>query len=69
VEWLVVDDGSEDDTVRVALDHGVNHVVRHIRNRGLAQAFMTGLDACLQHAADVIVNTDADNQYSKWRNA
>jgi glycosyltransferase involved in cell wall biosynthesis len=63
VEWLVVDDGSEDDTVRVALDHGVNHVVRHTRNRGLAQAFMTGLDACLRHAADVIVNTDADNQY------
>jgi glycosyltransferase involved in cell wall biosynthesis len=63
VEWLVVDDGSEDDTVRVALDNGVNHVVRHSRNRGLAHAFMTGLDACLRHGADIIVNTDADNQY------
>jgi glycosyltransferase involved in cell wall biosynthesis len=63
VEWLIVDDGSEDDTVRVALESGVDHVVRHNRNRGLAQAFMTGLDACLARGADVIVNTDADNQY------
>ncbi len=63
VEWLIVDDGSEDETVRVALENGVDHVVRHNRNRGLAQAFMTGLDACLRQGADVIVNTDADNQY------
>lgn len=63
VEWLVVDDGSTDGTRRVALDHGVDHVVGHTSNQGLARAFMTGLDACLQRGADVIVNTDADNQY------
>jgi glycosyltransferase involved in cell wall biosynthesis len=64
VEWLIVDDGSTDNTVEVARQNGVHHVVRHIRNRGLAHAFMTGLDACLAHGADVIVNTDADNQYN-----
>ena len=63
VEWLVVDDGSADETRRVARDHGVHHVVGHTSNQGLARAFMTGLDACLQRGADVIVNTDADNQY------
>lgn len=63
VEWLVIDDGSADETVEVALAHGVDHVVRHTRNRGLAHAFMTGIDACLKRGADVIVNTDADNQY------
>ena len=63
VEWLVVDDGSTDETRRVARDHGVDHVVGHTSNQGLARAFMTGLDACLQQGADVIVNTDADNQY------
>ncbi len=63
VEWLVVDDGSSDDTVRVAREAGVDHVVRHPANRGLAAAFMTGLEACLHLGADVIVNTDADNQY------
>jgi len=63
VEWLVVDDGSRDGTVRVARAAGVHHVVRHTRNQGLARAFMTGLDACLRLGADVIVNTDADNQY------
>ncbi len=63
VEWLVVDDGSTDGTVAVAMESGVDHVVRHARNRGLAAAFMTGLDACLRLGADVIVNTDADNQY------
>jgi glycosyltransferase involved in cell wall biosynthesis len=63
VEWLIVDDGSEDATVRVALENGVDHIVRHKKNRGLAQAFMSGLTACLQRGADVIVNTDADNQY------
>ena len=63
VEWLVIDDGSEDQTVRVALQHGVDHVVRHTRNCGLARAFMTGLQACTRLGADVIVNTDADNQY------
>lgn len=63
VEWLVVDDGSQDDTVGVALLEGVDHIVRFTRNQGLAAAFMAGLDACLSAGADVIVNTDADNQY------
>ncbi|MGE4552247.1 MAG: glycosyltransferase family 2 protein [Desulfovibrionaceae bacterium] len=63
VVWLVVDDGSTDDTVAVAKAHGVDHVVRHTRNMGLAKAFMTGLNACLELGADIIVNTDADNQY------
>jgi glycosyltransferase involved in cell wall biosynthesis len=63
VEWLVIDDGSSDDTAAVARQRGVDHVVRHTRNQGLARAFMTGLDACLARGADVIVNTDADNQY------
>jgi glycosyltransferase involved in cell wall biosynthesis len=63
VEWLIVDDGSEDGTVRVALENGVDHIVRHTRNQGLARAFMSGITACLRLGADVIVNTDADNQY------
>ena len=63
VEWLIIDDGSTDDTIRVAQENGVNHIVRHMKNRGLAHAFMSGLNACLQLGADVIVNTDADNQY------
>lgn len=63
VEWLVIDDGSTDGTGQVARQFGVDHVVRHPVNRGLATAFMTGLDACLRLGADVIVNTDADNQY------
>lgn len=63
VEWLVIDDGSTDGTSALASQLGVDHVVRHPVNRGLAAAFMTGLDACLRLDADVIVNTDADNQY------
>ncbi|KJV31638.1 glycosyltransferase family 2 protein [Luteibacter yeojuensis] len=63
VEWLVVDDGSSDETCAVATRHGVDHIVRHQVNRGLAEAFMTGIDACIRLGADVIVNTDADNQY------
>ncbi len=63
VEWLVVDDGSSDDTEQVARRLGVDHVIRHDTNRGLAAAFLTGLDAALEHGADVIVNTDGDNQY------
>lgn len=63
VEWLIIDDGSSDDTAEVARAHGVDHVVRHTRNQGLARAFMTGLERGLALGADVIVNTDADNQY------
>jgi glycosyltransferase involved in cell wall biosynthesis len=63
VEWLVIDDGSEDGTASLASELGVHHVVRHQVNRGLAASFMTGLDHGLRLGADVIVNTDADNQY------
>ena len=63
VEWLIIDDGSSDKTVEVALQHGVDHVVRHTRNQGLARGFMNGLQACLNAGADVIINTDAENQY------
>ena len=64
VEWLIVDDGSRDDTVSVARRAGVDHVVSLPHNQGLARAFMAGLEASLKAGADVIVNTDADNQYS-----
>jgi len=64
VEWLIIDDGSNDDTVGVARRNGVDHIVRHTRNQGLARAFMSGIEACLHLKADVIVNTDADNQYN-----
>lgn len=63
VELLIIDDGSTDDTVGVAATAGVDHVVRLPRNQGLARAFVAGLEACLARGADVIVNTDADNQY------
>ena len=63
VEWLIIDDGSHDDTAGVASAAGVDHIVRFTRNQGLAAAFLAGLDACLAAGADVIVNTDADNQY------
>lgn len=64
VEFLVIDDGSTDRTVEVARELGVHHVVRLTNNKGLAHAFQAGLDACLKLGADVVVNTDADNQYS-----
>src|SRR3954453_11939445 len=63
VEWLVIDDGSTDRTVEVARRNGVDHIVRLTNNKGLAAGFQAGLDACLKLGADVIVNTDADNQY------
>ena len=63
IEYLVVDDGSTDRTAKVARELGVHHVVRLKQNRGLAHAFMIGLEAALQAGADIIVNTDADNQY------
>jgi glycosyltransferase involved in cell wall biosynthesis len=63
IEWLVIDDGSRDGTAQRARELGVHHLVRFRRNRGLARAFMAGLDAGLRLGADIIVNTDADNQY------
>ena len=64
VELLVIDDGSTDRTVEVARESGVDHIVRLTNNKGLAAAFQAGLDACLKLGADIVVNTDADNQYS-----
>jgi glycosyltransferase involved in cell wall biosynthesis len=63
VEWLIIDDGSTDRTIEVAREHGVDHVVRLTNHKGLAAGFQAGLDAGLKLGADVIVNTDADNQY------
>ena len=63
VQWLIIDDGSTDRTIEVARAHGVDHVVRLTNHKGLAAAFQAGLDAGLKLGADVIVNTDADNQY------
>lgn len=64
IEYLIVDDGSSDRTVEVAQAIGVHHVVRHRHNRGLAAAFQTGIEAALAAGADIIVNTDGDNQYA-----
>src|SRR4051794_35066170 len=63
VEWLVIDDGSTDRTVEVARENGVDHIVRLTNNKGLASGFQAGVDAAPKLGADVIVNTDADNQY------
>ncbi len=63
IEYLIINDGSVDNTVEVAKKWGVNHIVNFRRNKGLAYGFMAGLDACLRNGADIIVNTDADNQY------
>jgi glycosyltransferase involved in cell wall biosynthesis len=63
VEWLIIDDGSTDATIQRARDSGVDHIVRLTNHKGLAAAFQAGLDAGLKLGADVIVNTDADNQY------
>ena len=75
IEYLIINDGSKDNTVEVAKNWGVNYVVNFKKNKGLAKGFMAGLDACLRNGADIIVNTDADNQYCgedntpdlKWR--
>jgi glycosyltransferase involved in cell wall biosynthesis len=64
VEWLIIDDGSTDRTVEMAREHGVDHVVRLTNHKGLAAAFQAGIDAGLKLGADVIVNTDGDNQYA-----
>jgi glycosyltransferase involved in cell wall biosynthesis len=64
VEWLVIDDGSSDRTIEVARSSGVDHIVKLTNNKGLAAGFQAGLDAALKLGADVIVNTDADNQYN-----
>lgn len=63
IEYLIINDGSKDETVQVAKNWGVNHIVNFKRNKGLAYGFMAGIDACLRNGADIIVNTDADNQY------
>ena len=63
IEYLIINDGSSDNTVEVAKKWGVNHVVSFPNNKGLAKGFIAGLDACLREGADIIVNTDADNQY------
>ena len=63
IEYLIIDDGCTDNTVEVAKNWGVHHVVSFTQNKGLAKGFMAGIDACLRNGADIIVNTDADNQY------
>jgi len=63
IEYLIINDGSVDNTVEVAKNWGIDYVVNFKRNKGLAKGFMAGLDACLRYGADIIVNTDADNQY------
>lgn len=63
IEYLIINDGSVDNTVEVARKWGVHHIVSFPKNKGLARGFMAGLDACLREGADIIVNTDADNQY------
>ncbi len=63
IEYLIINDGSSDDTERIALEWGVHYVVHFKRNLGLAKGFLAGLDLALRHGADIIVNTDADNQY------
>ncbi len=63
IEYLIIDDGSSDDTAEVARRWGVHHIIRFTQNKGLARGFMAGLDGCLRNGADIIVNTDADNQY------
>jgi len=63
IEYLIINDGSSDRTVEVAQELGFHHIVSFKQNKGLAKGFMAGIDACLHLGADIIVNTDADNQY------
>jgi len=63
IEYLIINDGSNDKTVEIAKSLGIHHVVSFKQNKGLAKGFMAGIDACLHLGADIIVNTDADNQY------
>ena len=63
IEYLVINDGSSDETTQVAKEWGVNYIVNFTQNKGLAKGFMTGIDVALENGADIIVNTDADNQY------
>lgn len=67
VHILIIDDGSSDKTIEVAKKHGVTHFVRHARNMGLARSFRDGVDYALAHGADIVVNTDGDNQYPQER--
>lgn len=66
IEYMIIDDGSKDKTVEVAKSLGVHHIVRNKNNRGLARTFRKGIDECLKRGADIIVNTDGDNQYAGW---
>lgn len=67
LEILIIDDGSSDKTIEVAKKHGVTHFVRHARNMGLARSFRDGVDYALRHGADIVVNTDGDNQYPQGK--
>jgi len=67
IEILIIDDGSTDKTIEIAKKHGVTHFVKHTRNMGLARSFRDGIDYALKHGADIVVNTDGDNQYPQER--
>lgn len=67
IQIMIIDDGSTDRTVEVAREHGVEHIVQHRRNMGLARSFADGIDYALRHGADIVVNTDGDNQYPQAR--
>ncbi len=67
VEWLIIDDGSTDKTVEIAKKLGVKHIISHKRNMGLARSFRDGIDYALKYGADIVVNTDGDNQYPQER--
>ncbi|MBE91068.1 glycosyltransferase family 2 protein [Alteromonas macleodii] len=66
IEYMIIDDGSTDNTIEVAKSLGVHHIIKNKNNRGLARTFRKGIDECLKRGADIIVNTDGDNQYAGW---